>query len=192
MATNPGTQASDAIQRRHIISGVRFILGLALLAAVVVCLVFLDYARCHDQPSISEAASQGTGYFIQNAPVEVRPWQTAEALAALAVTAEETEYARDAERLADHEVDQAFASALREAAGKPHPLTGTALTLSRKIEHLQQIVKEDQAAVQKPTPSPSPKTRRAAPPVADDLAIAKAQLGLDSDELADAQRDLAR
>ena len=49
-----------------------------------------------------------------------------------AVTAEETEYARDAQRLADHEVDQAFASALREAARRNHVLTGEALTLSQK------------------------------------------------------------
>ena len=155
MATNPATQASDAIQRRHIISGLRFILSLALLAAIVVCLVLSWTTRdaMASLPFLKQQAKE-RGMFIQNAPVEVRPWQTAEALAALAVTAEETEYARDAERLADHEVDQAFASALREAAGKPHPLTGTALTLSRKIEHLQQIVKEDQAAVQKPTPSP--------------------------------------
>jgi small-conductance mechanosensitive channel len=94
--------------------------------------------------------------------------------------------------LADHAVDQAFASALREAAAKPHALTGVALTLSRKIEHLQQIVKEDQAAAQKLTQSPSPKSGQAAAPGPDDLAIAKAQLGLDSDQLADAQRDLAR
>ena len=127
------------------------------------------------------------------APVDVRPWQTAQALAATAVTAEETEYARDAEHLADHEVDQAFAAALREAAPQPHALTGEALTLSRKIEHLQEIAKSDQAAVQKLTTSPPPKTGHVAPaPGADDLAIAKAQLGLDSDELADAQRDFAR
>jgi hypothetical protein len=124
--------------------------------------------------------------------VDVRPRQTAQALAATVVTAEETEYARDAERLADHEVDQAFASALREAAPQ-HTLTGAALTLSREIEHLQQIVKEDQAAVQKLTQSPPLKTGRVPPaPGADDLAIAKAQLDLDSDELVDAQRDLAR
>jgi hypothetical protein len=73
--------------------------------------------------------------------VNVRPWQTAQALAPLAVTAEEAQYARDAERLTDHEVDQAFASALREAGAKPYALTGAALTLSRKLEHFQQIVR---------------------------------------------------
>jgi small-conductance mechanosensitive channel len=193
MATNPPAPASDAIHRRRILSGLRLILTLALLAVVVLCLVFSWTTRdaMARLPFHKRQAKKGD-ISIQNAPVDLRPWQTAQALAALAVTAEETEYARDAERLADHEVDQAFASALREAAAKPYVLTGVALTLSRKIEHLQQIVKEDQAAVQKLTQSPSPKSGQAGAPGPDDLAIAKAQLGLDSDQVADAQRDLAR
>jgi small-conductance mechanosensitive channel len=193
MATNPPIKASDAIHSRRILSGLKFILTLALLAVVVLCLVYSWTTRdaMANLPFLNRQAN-GRGV-AQNTPVDVRPWQTAQALAALVVTAEEAEYARDAERLADHEVDQAFASALREAAAQSHLLTGAALTLSRKIEHLQQIVKEDQAAVQKLTQSPPSKTGRAAPaPGADDLAIAKAQLGLDSDQLADAQRDLAR
>lgn len=193
MATNPATEAPDAIHHRRILSGLRFILTLTLLAVVVVCLVFSWSTRdaMASLPFIHRKAN-GRGVVTVKAPVDVRPWQTAQTLAALAHTAEEEEYARDAERLADHEVDQAFASALREAAANPHPLNGAALALSQKIEHLQQIVKEDQAAVQKLTQSPSSKTRPAAPTGGDDVAIAKAQLGLDSDELADAQRDLAR
>ena len=193
MATNPAAQASDAIHRRRILSGLRFILTLALLAVVVLCLVLSWTTRdvMSSLPFLKRQANK-RDVVTQSGPVDVRPWQTAQALAGLAVTAEEAEYARDAERLADHEVDQAFASALRTAAAKPHPLTGAALALSRKIEHLQQMVKEDQAAVQKLTQSYASKAPRAAPSGPDDLAIAKAQLGLDSDELADAQRDLAR
>ncbi|MBV9269123.1 MAG: mechanosensitive ion channel, partial [Acidobacteriaceae bacterium] len=193
MATNPPTQASDAIHRRRILSGLRFIVTLALIVVVVLCLVLTWTTRdaMATLPFLKQQANKHVAV-TENAPVDVRPWQTAQALAALAVTAEETEYARDAERLADHEVDQAFAAALREAAPQRHQLTGPALTLSQKAEHFQQIVKEDQAAVQKLTPPP-PKTGPTPPAVgADDLAIAKAQLGLDSDELADAQRDLAR
>jgi len=62
-----------------------------------------------------------------NTIVDLRPWQTAQALAPLAVTAEETEYAREAERLADHEVDQAFAAASRQASIQRPVLTGEAL-----------------------------------------------------------------
>ena len=64
-------------------------------------------------------------------------------------TAEENEYARDAERLADHEVDQAFASALRQAnlQAQHRVLTGDALALSQKVAQLKQLVKQDQAQV---------------------------------------------
>ena len=49
----------------------------------------------------------------QKTLVDQSPWKTAQALAPLAVSVEETEFARSAERLAGHEVDQAFAAALR-------------------------------------------------------------------------------
>lgn len=121
--------------------------------------------------------------------VDQRPWKTAEALAPLAVTAEELRYAREAQRLADHEVDQAFAMALRQASLETHALTGEALALSHKAEDLQKTVKDDQARVDS-------LTQQAKGPnavlLADDLEVAKAQLALDNDLLTDTAADLAR
>jgi hypothetical protein len=131
--------------------------------------------------------------------VDLRPWQTAETLAPLAVTSEETEYAHQAEHLADHEVDQAFASALRLANMRiqGRALTGDALALSQKVAQLQQLVQEDQAQVKSLTQAAGASSQSTASAddsnnSGDDLDIAKAQLGLDSDQLADAQQDLAR
>jgi hypothetical protein len=56
-----------------------------------------------------------SGTVVPSGIVDQRPWQTAETLAALAESAEEREFAREAERLADHEVDQTFAQSLRQA-----------------------------------------------------------------------------
>jgi len=116
----------------------------------------------------------------------------------LAITAEEKEHASEAERLADHEVDQAFASALRLASIRAQHLnlTGDALSLSQKVEQLQQTVKEDQATVDSLNRAAHPQAapeQGAAQPAGDDddLEVAKAQLGLDSDQLADAQEELA-
>ena len=67
----------------------------------------------------------------QNALVDQRPWQTIESLAPLAVSAEEQSLAREAERLADHDVDQAFALALRQAALRTRTLTGDALAVQQ-------------------------------------------------------------
>ncbi len=170
-----------------------------LLALLAVCLIFAWSTRdaMANLPFLKGASRGHAPASGQNTLVDLRPWQTAQALAALAVTAEEIEYARDAERLADHEVDQAFASALRQASMRPRVLTGDALKLSQKLKHLQQLVKEDQAHVESLTESarrstPSSSSGAAHVILADDLDIAKAQLGLDSDEVADAQQDLAR
>ncbi|MDQ2944661.1 MAG: mechanosensitive ion channel family protein [Acidobacteriota bacterium] len=114
--------------------------------------------------------------------VDLRPWQMAEALAALATSAEESDYAREAEHLADHEVDQTFAAALRQATLHRPTLSGDALNLSRNVARLQQVVAADQARVHALTQQDP----------GDDLDIAKAQLGLDSDQLTEAQQDLAR
>src|SRR5947207_10467114 len=52
--------------------------------------------------------------------VDQRPWQTIESLTPLAVSSEEKRYVREAQRLADHEVDQAFAQHLRPASLESH------------------------------------------------------------------------
>ncbi|HEX4067827.1 MAG TPA: mechanosensitive ion channel domain-containing protein [Acidobacteriaceae bacterium] len=131
--------------------------------------------------------------------VDLTPWQTAQTLASLAVTAEEAEYARQAEHLADHEVDQAFAAALRtaELQQRRRVLTGEALALSQKVAALQQQMAQDQRLIDqlKGRPATAPATAKGAANAAagsDALQIAQAQLGLDTDELADVQRDLDR
>lgn len=123
--------------------------------------------------------------------VDQSPWLMAQALTPLAVSAEEKSFARDAERLADHEVDQAFAMALRQASDQPRTLTGKALALQQRITQIQQTVKDDQARVDALT-ARSGKTPAGTPAAGSDLAVAKAQLGLDSDILGDAVVDLAR
>lgn len=120
--------------------------------------------------------------------VDQRPWQTARAMAALAVSAEEKEFAREALRLSDHEVDQAFAQALRQASLDVKRLTPEAQALQQKVNTLQPMVKEDQAKVDQLTAA----VKSNAGASSDDLDVAKAQLQLDKDELADAEADFAR
>jgi small-conductance mechanosensitive channel len=201
MGTNPADRAEVpvAIPRHPIFSRVRLLSALGLLLVFALCVAFSWMTRdaMAHLPFLRGQGKGRGGLESQNTLVDLRPWQTAQALAPLAVTAEEVAYARDAQRLADHEVDQAFASALRQATTQNHVLTGEALTLSRKITQLQQIVKEDQAYVERLTKavklSGASASNPAAPvTVGSDLDVAKAQLGLDSDQLADAQQDLAR
>jgi small-conductance mechanosensitive channel len=194
--TTPPLPSGEAIAR--VFGRVRLIVLLSLFALLVTCLIFAWTTR-DSMAHLSFLQGPGTTTTqseSQKTLVDLRPWQVAQALAPLAVTAEETEYAQEAERLADHEVDQAFASAIRlaNAQVQHRALTGDALALSQKVTQLQELVKEDQVLVDSLSPkaTPAAKNGPATAPNADDLEIAKAQLGLDADELADAQQDLAR
>jgi small-conductance mechanosensitive channel len=134
----------------------------------------------------AQQAAKGTSGNL----VDQRPWQTIESLAPLAVSAEEQSLAHEAERLADHEVDQAFAFALRQASLRTHTLTGDALAVQQKVTQLQAMVKDDQAHVDALTASLKQPNGTIAD--SDDLDVAKAQLQLGTDELTDATGELAR
>jgi small-conductance mechanosensitive channel len=121
--------------------------------------------------------------------VDQRPWQTAERLAALAVSAEEKQFAQEAKRLADHEVDQAFAQSLRQASAATTELKGKALALQQRVTELQQTVKEDQTRIAALTSKAGPAAAAAG---GQDLEVAKAQMGLDQEELSDSVEDLAQ
>ena len=190
IASIPGGAAAERVFGR-----VRLISLVVLLALLFLCVVF-SWTTRDAMESLSFLRKQ-SGIGSKKALVDSSPWQTAQALAPLAVSAEEAEFARDAQRLADHEVDQAFASALRQAGlqAQNRKLTGEALALSQKVTQLQQLVGQDQALVASLTSTaPGVRSTKTAQPASgnDDVEVAKAQLGLDTDELADAQRDLDR
>jgi hypothetical protein len=201
MAKSPVAPRPGEFVRPRLFGRTRLIYLVSLLAVLTLCVVFSFVTR-DAMEHLSFLRTQG------NAPgaaggkktlVDLRPWQTAQALAPLAVTTEENGYAREAERLADHEVDQAFAAALRQEGleAQNRKLTGEALALTQKVAQLEQLVHDDQAQVDHLTQassSPASQAKGAAQPAVDqdDVDIAKAQLGLDSDELTDAQQDLDR
>jgi small-conductance mechanosensitive channel len=166
------------------------------LVVVVVCLIgtFMTSGVMQHLPFLHGQTGGWNAILRPYGIVDQRPWQTAKTLAPLAVSAEELELAREAERLADHEVDQAFAQSLRQASAETRQLTGEALTLQKRVTELQQTVKQDQAQVASLTAKagPAPAATSAAAPTGDDLDVAKAQLSLDQDELSDSMEDLAR
>lgn len=194
MATSP--TAGNAGLRSRILGRIRYPLLAVLSAALAVCLI-ISWATRGVMANLGFL--QGRGSAGGHSLVDVSPWETAQALASVAVTAEENDYARQAEHLADHEVDQAFAAALRSAQLQTRhtALTGEALATQKRIAQLKQEIVQDQAAVDRLKSGASSTTRAAggsvpAVPGPADLQVAEAQLGLDKDELSDAQHDLER
>jgi small-conductance mechanosensitive channel len=193
MVTNPAasrTQEHTALQR--MLGRGRFLSLLVLLGGLVLCLAFSWTTRdalAHLPFLKGQKTQHGAGASSRTTLVDLHPWQIAQALSPLAVSKEEEEFAHEAERLADHEVNQAFAASLRQASERRLTPTGEALELSQKVAQLQETAKEDQAQLRSLTSAPGSPASAGSE---GDLKIAQAQLDLDQDELKDAQQDLAR
>ncbi len=185
MATPPTAAGSPSGPR--IFDRVRLIVLLALAALLALCLIFVWLTRDAMSTLAFLRSRQGEA---ARTVVDLGPWETAQTLASTAVTAEEKDYARQAEHLADHEVDQAFAAALRQANLQTdrQTLTGEALAISQRVAALQQEITQDRAAVDQIKAQAGGKDAFGP----DVLQVAQAQLDLDSDELTDAQQDLQR
>ena len=119
--------------------------------------------------------------------VDTQLLATAQQAAGLAETEEEEEQGAAAVHLADQELDQAFATALREAANYRPPASGPLHDLVNRIDQLKSQIAGEQSHVAQLTAVANSK-----PANADQLELTQAQLALDQDELEDAQQDLAR
>lgn len=169
----------------------RIVTVLIILIVLVAALAgaFLTRGVMSYLPFLQAKKGNWTGAYVPLGIVDQRPWQTATTLAALAQSAEETELAREAERLAGHEVDQAFSQSLRQASLDRPKLSRKALELQQRITELEKMIKSDEAHI---TSLSASGTTTAVASNAGELEVAKAQLGLDQNELNDLREELAR
>ncbi len=154
------------------------ILAALLLACLVAVYVTGESGNRQAAPAKNTASDQP-------AAVDSQLLATANQMAGLAETGDEQNAARDALRLSDHEVDQAFATALREAAAYRPPATGPLRDLIERVNQLKSQIAARQDRI-------AQLTKQRSSNAADQLDLANAQLALDQDDLADAQQDLAR
>ncbi|MBZ5702428.1 MAG: mechanosensitive ion channel family protein [Acidobacteriia bacterium] len=124
--------------------------------------------------------------------VDQSPLKTAQQLAQLATLPEERPLALEALRLADYEVDLAFAAALHEAAEHPPALNAEAKEIQARLQKAQSLLKNDQARVAQLAAAEAQASGEKKEILGDELDLAKAQLELDQDEVDDAKQDLIR
>ncbi len=124
--------------------------------------------------------------------VEQAPLETAHGLASIASTAPEQKLAEEAYRVADQEVDMAFASALQVAELHPPAQSSTTKALDERIQRMADRLQSVQQSIKHLT------ALSATPHKADDQAIqqqlelAQARATLLQDALDDAKGDLVR
>src|SRR6476659_8717617 len=125
----------------------RIVIVLIMLVVLAVTLAgaFLTRGVTAYLPFLQAKKGNWTGAYVPHGVVDQRTWQTSATLAALAQSAEERELAREAERLADNEVDQAFSQSRRQASLEKPELGGRALALQQRVTELQKTIQDDEA-----------------------------------------------
>jgi small-conductance mechanosensitive channel len=170
---------------------IRWAVAAALLALLGLAVAGLELTRTPGNSAFARAGRAKQSGESGN-PVNQTLLLQARSLAALASTPEEQSVSNQAVQLADHEVDLAFAAALRDAAAQPAPATAKTAQLQQRVKQAQAQVDAEQAVVKNLTERAKHSNGIEQASLQSRLELAEAQLDLDRDELADAQRDLVR
>ena len=116
----------------------------------------------------------------------------AEQLVRMPTTADERPFAEDAMRIADNEMDLAFAQAVRRTLNQPRATTAEAREADARLQRALRAVAADQAQLASLTAAVSKANAAGAESLSDRLNLVKAQAALDQDEADDARQDLRR
>jgi small-conductance mechanosensitive channel len=124
--------------------------------------------------------------------VDQTPLLTAQHLAQMPTSTEEQPFAEEALRLGDHEMDLAFAAAVRDAEEHPPVLSAEAKEIQARLQQAEKALEADKADVARLTAAYEKAGADRKDALDDQLDVAKAQLELDQDEVDDAKQDLIR
>lgn len=168
----------------------RLPLFIFLFLAIVLVVVGVYWTASDDQPIVPDPAKSKSEK-TKSVLVNEQPWRTARRLAKRATTKEESDFAQEAMRLSDQELDLAFNTALRQAHNKSASASPETLEMRKRVRDLEAEVKSDQADIKRLTASPESNSKSAAGSQ-QDLDLARAELALHQEELEDARQDLER
>ncbi len=161
---------------------------LGLLALVLGTGAAYFATRETSRPRAKNTASSAA----QTPLVDERPLPTARALAALAITPEEQRLAEEAVRIADHEVDLAFADQLRQAAEQRSDQDPKNQDLFLKLQQAQAALADVQSRVEQLKAQISSAKPGEKDALQERKDLLDAEQALDEDEVEDAQQELIR
>jgi small-conductance mechanosensitive channel len=161
---------------------------IALLVLLAAATIGLLWTR-PEAPQLSLIRKPNRSAVRKRDLVDEQPVQTARTLATFAYTRDEHSLARRAVTLADDEVDLAFATALRDTAVHPRPVSDETKGIEQRIGEVERQIADDQRQLDALKNLPA---KRTTDETANQIELAEAQLALDREDLADARQDLIR
>ena len=141
----------------------------------------------------SPVAGVANGAATAQAPlVDQSPLLTAQRLAKMPNSPEEEPFAKEALRLADHQMDLAYAAAEREAEEHPPALSAQAKEIQARLKSAEDTLDADNALVARLTADDAKATGAKKDALDDQLVLATAHQEEHQDEVDDAKADLER
>jgi small-conductance mechanosensitive channel len=171
---------------RHVV--VPTVLFIVVLGVIGTVLTRYWVSAPAPQAAVNAKSSAETSLVL----VDEQPLMTAQRLASLATTPEEREFAQNAVRLADHEVDLAFAAALRNATRHPPAVPAAARPVLAHVESLQIQVKDEQKDVARLKALLAKASDDKKLDLEERLQLSAATLDVDEQELDAARQELIR
>ena len=169
-----------------LLKGRQWLIAVGLLLLVLAAALGVFVTR---HASLEEAATAKT----HRAPVvDERPLQTAQSIAKLTANWDEQRLANQALRVADHEVDLAFADALRDATDHPAQRTPQTQALYSHLNKAQDQAKLDQDRIDALKKELTASHGARQDQIQQEIDLSQAQLELDEDDVDTARTDLIR
>ena len=164
-------------------------------AVIAVLLIAAAYGVWVTEPSATAPARASKGKPALPASsampvIDQDTFRTARRLARLATTADESPLAQSAVQIADHELDLAFAGALRHVEAHPPQLSPEARQLQQRLESSQRQLEADTEQVKRLTAALEKASDAEKPAIQDRLELAQSQMELEKDEVQEAGEDL--
>ncbi|MGB2592503.1 MAG: mechanosensitive ion channel domain-containing protein [Candidatus Acidiferrum sp.] len=166
-----------------------------IAAVILVLLLAVTFYGLHrtEKPFVGiRAILAPLGMAQAQSMVDQSPLTTAQTLAQLSNSPAEQRFAQEALRIGDHEVDLAFAAALRDVTEHPPALSAAAKKIQDRLIRHQKALDNDNAQVTQLTAAAGQANGTRKDQLNSLLNLAKSQQELDQDEVDDAKQDLIR
>ena len=158
----------------------------AVLIALLLAAGYGVWATRAPAAAAAPAQPAGSGMPV----IDQSTFLTAQRLARVATTPEELPLAQAAVQTADHDLDLAFAAAMRRLEAHPPTLTPQAQQIEQRLEDAQKVLAERTADVKRLTAQLAQAGEEEKQALQDRLQLAQSQLELQQDEVQEANADL--
>jgi small-conductance mechanosensitive channel len=161
----------------------------AVIVLLVIATVFGIWRTTTDSMDSGTGAGKGTARTHAQSLVDQSPLKRAQRLAQQATTHDEKPLAQEALRLADYDVDLAFAEAIRDARLHPPPLSPEAKAEKARLDKAQKVLESEQERSKTLSEQLAKAPANKQETISADLIQAEADAELAQDEVDDAKHD---